>query len=122
MARVNVFLKDEVLSAVDSEAEASKVNRSALIRARAYPSNIPSITASVALLPARMKLFAIERPESLNEAAIRSRLPASRAMMISGNATKRATVISRNTCAITRHLPDSSVGLNAGLRRVVIIW
>ena len=32
MARVNVFLKDELLSAVDREAAASRINRSALIQ------------------------------------------------------------------------------------------
>lgn len=33
MARVNVFLKDDLLTAVDAEAEESKLNRSALIQA-----------------------------------------------------------------------------------------
>lgn len=32
MARVNVFLQDELLEAIDSEAESSRMNRSALIQ------------------------------------------------------------------------------------------
>jgi predicted transcriptional regulator len=33
MARINVFLKDDLLEAVDAEAESSSLNRSALIQA-----------------------------------------------------------------------------------------
>ena len=33
MARINVFLKDDLLKAVDSEAEQARTNRSALIQA-----------------------------------------------------------------------------------------
>jgi post-segregation antitoxin (ccd killing protein) len=33
MARVNVFLKDELLEAINREAEAEEINRSALIQA-----------------------------------------------------------------------------------------
>src|SRR5262245_56038695 len=32
MARINVFLKEELLEAIDAEAEESKLNRSALIQ------------------------------------------------------------------------------------------